>query len=1123
MRNKGYKDFIFVIFFCLVFACQKEEIALNKPLFERLDMEVTGITFVNNLRESAQQNVLTYEYYYNGAGLAIADFNQDELPDIYFVSNLEPNRFYLNQGNLSFKDVTKAVNLGGKRGFYTGVATVDINADGLLDLYVCKSGRFDNPDLRRNELYINQGIGKDNLPIFKESAKSYGLDIPAYSTQASFFDYDKDGDLDLFLINHEIDTYLDEDIAQLQKEPGELAGERLFRNDDGYFKDITYAAGLINNKLGYGLGIGVGDLNNDLWPDVYISNDYSGKDHLYINQQNGTFSEVVDSLTRHISFYSMGNDIGDINNDGWQDIVNLDMVAKDNYGIKTSMSAMNPAQFQRLVSLGLQHQYMFNTLLLNNGVSQPGQLPQFSDIGQMLGISNTDWSWAPLLFDFDNDGLKDLFISNGIKRNIRNNDAVKAIKEIDKQIAQVKSQVKKAAYFEQMLKLLPYHRKPNFFFLNKGDLHFDNISTALGIDTLPTASNGSAYADLDLDGDLDLVINNVGEPAMVFKNNSRETKAANYLQISLKGPKGNPFGIGTKVSLKYKDGIQIGEQFMVRGYLSAIEPILHFGLGSLDRVEELTVYWPNGKAQQMTNVKANQRLKLEYKETSTKILANSSKQAIFEDLSERLGIKHQHQENDFNDFARESLLPHKMSQIGPALAVGDLSGDGVSDFFIGGAKGQAATLYLQDQDGRMRQSLQSLWQEESQYEDVTAILLDADGDSDLDLIVGSGGNEAKPGHSSYQLRLYENKGEGKLIKNTTALPAIFESLGVIKEYDFDQDGDLDLFIGGRQIPGKYPYPANSYLLRNDSKTEKIKFVDITADAAPFLKAIGMVTDAIWLDVDNDERMDLITVGEWMTPKVFLNREDQFIDQTEAANFSDEVGWWNSIVGGDFDKDGDIDLVAGNIGLNYKYKTNRTEPFEVYANDFDENGSVDIVLGYHDGGDLFPLRGRECSSNQMPFIKVKFPTYDAFGKATLKEVYGEAQLKSSVHYRAQNFASTYFENDGNGKFVGTPLPNLAQISSINDMFVQDFNQDGYLDLLIAGNMYGSEVETPRSDASIGQLLRGNGQGDFKVIPAYESGLQIIGEVKHLKAFEWIGEEKRVILVAKNNDALQIIGY
>lgn len=1123
MKKPGQFGWLFIAL--SICACEQTpaDVADPHPLFELVPTQHTQVTFVNRLRESPSQNVLAYEYYYNGAGLAVGDLNGDQLPDLYFVSNLEPNALYLNQGNLQFKEVPQAGGAAGKRGFCTGVVMVDINRDGLLDIYVCQSGRFDNPELRRNALFVHQGLDQAGNPVFKEAAKDYGLDLSAYSSQASFFDYDKDGDLDMFLINHDIDTYSLSEISTRKTQQDGLSGVMLYRNDQDYFQDVTKAAGLENNRLGFGLGLAVGDLNQDHWPDVYVSHDYSGKDHLYINQQDGTFSEEIGGMTGHTSFYSMGNDIGDINNDGWQDIINLDMVAADNYGIKTSMSAMNPAQFDQLVAEGQHRQYMYNSLLLNNGSIHPDSLPYLSDVAMMCGVSSTDWSWAPLLFDFDNDGLKDLFITNGIKRNIRNNDAVKQVEKAKHMMATLSSPQQKAQLIQQMLNAFPYHRKPNRFFHNLGDISFEDIGPQLGMDTLPTASNGAVYADLDLDGDLDLVVNNVDQTAMIFQNYTQEQSPVHYIQCVATGPPSNPGGIGVEVSVYTPRGLQTASLYPSRGYLSSVEPMLHLGVGDVRILDSLIIRWPDGKTQRLTNVEANQRLTLEYAEADqhpnaipqrpTPLFSSST---IFQDAA------FLHQENVFDDYQRESLLPHKMSQMGPAVAVGDVNGDGLEDVFMGAAMGKESKLWMQQSSGAFTRDHNPLWRAEQRFEDVVAVWVDVEGDGDLDLIVGSGGNEATSGSAAYQLRVYANDGKGQFRRGADTNLPVRESLGVIKPCDWDGDGDQDLFVGGRQVPGAYPTPANSYLLENVSENGIVRFIDRTPDMAASLLACGMVTDAVWDDFDGDKQPDLLMVGEWMTPRLLRNKGNKFEDVTELAGLGDFSGWWFSLQAVDLDQDGDLDFVGGNVGLNYKYQTQIDQPFSIYARDFDQNGSLDIVLGYQEGSQAFPVRGRECSSNQMPFIKAKFPTYDAFGKATLTDIYGDNGLDSAIRYEATTFASMVFENNGNGSFSAYPLPRAAQVSSINGILARDIDQDGIIDLVVGGNLYGSEVETPRNDASIGLWLKGrltNGTYSCVAVPAYTSGLQLRGEVRDLVPILWKG--KSSILVSKNQHYLQLL--
>ncbi|WP_418603494.1 VCBS repeat-containing protein [Hwangdonia sp.] len=1100
IKPHHYTTLVIVFLSMFNFSCKKDsnketrqKEAPHLTLFSELPAHESGVNFINDIPESSAMNSMVYEYFYNGGGVAVGDINNDGLPDIYFTSNLKDNKLYLNKGDFKFEDVTDKAKVKGSFGWTTGVTMVDINADGWLDIYVCKSGKGKAKN-RQNELFINNKNG-----TFTESATQYGLNFSGYSTQASFFDFDKDGDLDMFLLNHNVSPINTNNPENFKNKEDEFVGDKLYRNDNGKFVDISKQAGIIGNPLGFGLGVSVGDLNQDGWPDIYVANDYIEHDYLYYKNGDGTFTESLKSSVKHIPNFSMGTDIADFNNDGLLDIMSLDMVAEDNYGIKTSMSGMNPEIFNHAVNNGFHYQYMFNALQMNLGDQN------FSEIAQLSGVSNTDWSWSPLFADFDNDGHKDLFVSNGLKRDFRNNDfrnhKLKRLEEAQK------NNEKMAAVIEELVKQTPQRKTRNYFFKNNGDLTFNKTSADWGI-TNATFSNGAAYADLDNDGDLDLVVNNIDEPATILKNNSNK----NYLQFQFKGNPKNPFGIGVRVEAKTKSGTQYLENYPTRGYQSAVEPMLHFGLNQLKSVESITVIWPDNKFQTLKDVSANQRLTINYNDAKPLGKFNKAPNTtLFTDVTNRLKLKHKHIENDHNDFINESLLPHKMSQFGPAVVVADINNDGLDDFYIGGSKGHSGTLYIQNKDEMFSVSNAETWDIDKSYEDVNAIFFDADNDGDLDLYVVSGGNEWQANSSMYQDRLYINT-NGNFKKSNTNLPKMYSSGSCVKPFDFDKDGDLDLFIGSRLKAQTYPFSDTSYLLENDNG----KFKDVTQQKAPKLSNIGMVTDAIWTDFDNDNQTDLIVVGEWMEISFFKNENGNFIRQENMLPNSS--GWWNSIKGADFDNDGDTDYIVGNLGLNYKYKASVKEPFEVFSTDFDDNGTNDIVLGYYNNQDLFPLRGRECSSNQMPFIKKKFPTYNDFGSAKLIDVYGKEKLEEALHLKASTFASVYLENLGNGQFNTMALPNQAQVSSINDILIDDFNNDGLKDILVAGNMYQSEIETTRNDASYGLLLINNGKNHFKPISALESGIAIKGMVKDLSTIQQ--KNTKSILVTINNDALVV---
>jgi hypothetical protein len=1077
-------------------------------LFTSLTSEHTGIDFTNAIRENPSSNSVVYQYVYNGGGVAVGDIDNDGYQDLYFVANLGENKLYRNLGtndtsntHLQFKDITDQARVRGTTGWSTGVTMADVNADGWLDLYVCKSGNRE-ASFRENLLFINNQNG-----TFTEAASDYGLNFSGYSTQAAFFDYDRDGDLDMYLLNHNIERINTNRPEDLKSKYNELSADILYQNMNGKFVDVSRKAGIIQNTIGFGLGVSISDLNQDGWPDIYIANDFFERDYMYINNRNGTFTESLLPRTKHISYFAMGSDAADINNDGWPDLMVLDMAAADNYRTKTSMSGMNPTNFNHFVKHGFHHQYMFNTLQLNQG----GQ--HFSEIAQLAGVSKTDWSWAPLLADFDNDGWKDLFITNGLKRDDRNNDFQQYRIRRLKQAKQNNESMD--AVLKDLIEKSPTRPAKNYFFSNNKDLTFTNQSNSW-IESTPSFSNGAAYADLDNDGDLDLVINNIDEKASILQNNSDQ----NYLQVEFKGPKKNVFGVGAKVKLLYKNNQQTQENFPTRGYQSAVSPLLTFGMAAVETVDQLRVIWPDGKSQVMTNIKSNQRIVLQYGQAVTPMgeTDQSTGRYLFNDITRKSQIQHNHQESIFNDFKRESLLPHKLSQLGPAIAVGDVNQDGLEDFFIGGAKGFIGALYMQKENHSFIKSKNDAWKGDQGFEDVAGAFFDADEDGDLDLYIVSGSNEYEVNDTRLQDRLYLNDGSGQFSKSGQALPTMLTSGACVSAMDYDQDGDLDLFVGGRQVPGKYPFPANSYVLNNQGG----KFIDVTKTVAPDLVSPGMVTDAVWTDFNGDDYVDLIIVGEWMHISFYQNNNGKLnkiaspiVDQKDHM-----TGWWSSIASADLDGDGDLDYVVGNLGLNYKYHASPTAPFEIYCADFDESGSLDIVLGYYENGSLFPLRGRECSSNQMPFIKQKFPSYHDFGSANLTEVYGEEKLKQALHLNAQTFSSIILENI-NGQFKMHQLPNEAQLSSINGILIRDFNGDGHEDIIVAGNMHQAEVETPRNDASVGLFLKGNGNMSFEAVPPFRSNLFLDGDVKGLKLISLSGSDQPGILVANNNAAVQLI--
>ena len=1064
----------------------------NFKLFTKLSSEATGVGFKNPIREDNHVNYIAYEYLYNGGGIATVDVNNDGLLDLFFTANMSPNRLYINKGDLKFEDITKTAGVNAGGDWCTGVTVADVNNDGFMDIYVCRSGWFKEDAPKKNLLFINNG----DL-TFTEKANEYGLDDAGHSIQVSFFDYDKDGDLDMYLSNHpeKFTMSMQEYKANRQKQP-KGTSDKLYRNDGNKFTDVSAKAGIKN--YGWGLGLLVTDYNKDGWPDIYLSNDYQCEDFLYRNNKNGTFTDVGKKAMKHTAQSSMGVDIADINNDTWPDIMALDMLAEDNQRQKTNMASMNPEIFWTYINLGFGYQYMRNSLQLNNGNGT------FSEIAQMANVSNTDWSWAALLADYDNDGYRDLFVTNGYKRDV-----------LDKDFVNKKKKILDAAggsmTFTEYEKYVPSTKLNNYIYQNNGNLTFAKKSHQWGVGEA-AHSNGAVYADLDNDGDLDLVVNNIDQEAFIYKNNSDGKN--NYLRLNLKGNAKNPNGLGTKVQITYNSGLkQYAEMTQTRGFQSACEPYIHFGLGNVNKIDKLQVIWPNDKTQTLNNVKVNQILTLNIADAKNTYKYNQPGPSLFKEVAKEKGINFKHQEKDYNDYEREVLLPHKLSELGPALAVADVNGDGLEDFFVGGASGYVGELFVQQKNGKFSKGNSSFLNADKTCEDVGAAFFDADGDKDMDLYVASGSNEIDLNNPAMQDRLYLNDGSGKFTKGKDNLPKMPSSTACVSAGDYDKDGDIDLFVGGRVLPGKYPFPPTGYLLQNDGKA---KFTDVTAQTEG-LQEIGMVTDALWTDFDKDGDEDLILVGEWMPITVYKNDNGKLSNQTQNLGLEKTNGWWNCISAADFDKDGDTDYVLGNLGLNSKNKATLNEPFEVYSTDFDNNGKNDIVLGYYNSGTLYPVRGRQCSSEQIPDIANKFPTYLAFGTSDLEQVYGKEALAKALHYQAYNMATSYLEND-NGNLKLSSLPNELQIAPTNAIASGDFDGDGNMDILTVGNQYPVEVETGRYDAHIGLMLKGNGKGNFTPVPVTQSGFFVEGDARRMQTILIGANKKPHFLVARNRDGL-----
>ena len=1060
----------------------EERLLLFRPLFA----EQSGVAFANTIVEDDTFNMVDFFYVYNGGGVAIGDINNDSLPDLFFTGNMVDDRLYLNTGpgaaSFGFQDISQAAGVQ-SAGWSTGVTMVDINADGWLDIYVSRSGNYP-AERRRNQLWINNGIDQTTqLPTFTEAAQDYGIADTSYTTQAAFFDYDRDGDLDLYLLNHTNAVRNPNEVRPRVSDGSGPANDRLYRNNgDSSFTDVTLNAGIRYDGLG--LGVSISDINEDGWPDIFVTNDFIAHDYLYINQQNGQFVEASASYFGHMSHFSMGHDVADINNDGLHDIVTADMLPPDHYHRKKMAGPMNYNLFARTQKEGYLPQYMRNTVQLNRGHVQEHPLG-FAEIGQLLNLHATDWSWAPLLADFNNDGWRDLFITNGYLRDITDLDFVNYTAQLGGTIT--------ADSLDDVLKdqarRMPSIALSNRVFANQGGLRFTDATQAWGIEQ-PSLSNGAAYGDLDRDGDLDLVINTITAPALIYENQADRRPDGNFLSVDLRGDSLNLGALGAKVWV-YAAGLPlVAEQSVTRGYQSSVEPTLHFGLGAVDTIDSLVVRWPNGTTSRQKKVSANQRLTVYQQDAELLPVADYSFQPWFAEVSEKLKINYQHVDPEYNDFSRQYLLPHKLSEQGPGIAVGDMNGDEREDFFIGGAYNHAGALFFQDQNGTFRRKFLTHSEAEKSAEDQGTLLFDYDGDADLDLYVASGSNEHYPDSKYYQDRLYTNDGRGNFTLASGVLPLLRSSSSCVRAADFDQDGDLDLLVGTRAEPLKYPLPANSYLLVN----EKGRFTDRTDELASGLRKIGMVKDALWTDFDGDRDADLIVVGEFMPIQFFENSNGTLKNVSNQTGLAYTSGWWNSINSGDFDQDGDLDYVVGNLGKNTPYPATPTEPLTIYAADLDQNGFVDPVITYFDDHREYPVPARDDLIRQVPALKKKFPNYERYATADVSAILSPTDRGRAYVAKAFRLATGYLENLGGGRFRLTDLPWPAQLAPVYGMLVQDFDSDGHLDVLLSGNDFGAEVVNGRYDASVGTLLRGDGKGKFAALPFRESGLFINGNAR-----------------------------
>lgn len=1092
-----------VMLVLLAVSCDKGTKNSNKPsgpaLFEKIDPSKSGISFTNSINNTRELNYMNFIYLYISGGVGVADFNKDGLPDLYFGATMGPNKLYLNKGNFQFEDISEKAGITAPDGIKTGVTIVDINADGWPDIYQCRTGP--TPEKRGNLLFINN---QDNT--FTEKAAEYGIDAHCPSTQATFFDYDKDGDLDMYLLNHRTD-FGNVTQVRLKEENGKrvrmttpedaYSSDRLYRNDgNGKFTDVSKAAGI--NNYAFGLSVNVFDANLDGYPDLYVANDYIEPDMLYINNKNGTFTDHINDYMRHFSHFSMGADIADINNDGLLDLFVLDMANPTNYKEKTNATAMTNARYYTLLQYGYGEQMMRNMLQLNNGNGT------YSDIACLSGVYATDWSWAPLMVDFDNDGWQDMFVSNGFRAEVQNLDYAQFT--TDSTLRADGGKFRDTLAHIQQTPKVPIS---NFMYRNKGDLTFEDVTQAWGLGE-KTFSNGAVYADLDNDGDQDIIVVRCEEPAAVFKNKSVETKTGNYLQVNLEGAPKNPTGAGSFVRIQAGGQEQVRYAQPVRGFVSTSTDILQFGLGKTATVDHLAIQWPDGKVQKLENIAANQRLVLKYSDArpgSSILKEPAAGSPVFADASAQSGLNFEHRENKFFDFDRERLLPHRYSNLGPALAVGDVNNDGLDDFYEGGGFGAARYLCIQNQAGKFTPHAE-YFTADSLREDIAALFFDADGDKDLDLYVVSGGNEAPLNSVYYQDRLYLNDGKGNFKSAPDNLPQTTESGSAVAVNDYDKDVDLDLFVGGRVVPGNFPKTPFSYVFRNDGG----KFTDVTSSVAPEFGKIGMVTDIVFADLDKDGTDEMIVPGEWMAIEVFKNQGGKFVRTTANYGLDQYKGWWNTLAVADFDGDGDLDLVAGNEGLNTRYRASQSEPMHLYAKDFDANGSMDPLMSWYWDGVEVPVALRDPLLKQLPILKKKFVKYDPYGRAKITDLFPLETLKSGIVLEVNELRNCYFENN-NGKFTARPLPNEAQEAPVKSIIVRDFNGDKIPDLLVAGNDYGPAVEINRYDAGNGALFLNDGKGNFHFVPNRDCGFWASGEVRHLDLVK-MARGKQGVVVANN---------
>ena len=1108
----SFTFFTAIIFFV---SCGQQQ---KKTLFTQLQSNESGIHFSNEIFDNDTSYSFINEFGYMGGGIGIGDFNSDGLKDIYFSGNQVSSRLYINKGNNRFDDITEKAGVG-TNVWATGVSIVDVNSDGYDDIYVCVFGK-DLVHREKNLLFINQ-----HDLTFKEQAEEYGLANTDYSTQAVFFDYDKDGDLDMYLANYLLSDRNANTIYPRDHSGFSPANDRLYRNDGDssgrehpFFSDVTLQAGI--KEDGYGLGLSASDFNNDGWPDIYVANDFVSNDELWLNNQNGTFTNCISQSLQHQSYSSMGADAADINNDGLTDIVTLDMLPEYNERKKTSFSFMNYERYQAEREAGYEPEFMRNMLQLNNGnySGSESSIPFFSEIGQLAGIQSTDWSWSVLLADFNNDGWKDMHVTNGIGRDFINADFLEFSNEI---FNNNQSRKEQQDAIRKRLASLKHVELTNYLYLNQHDLTFADLSKRAGIDE-PSMSNGAAYADIDNDGDLDLIVNNINKEAYVFINNTFQKEKpsdAHYLAVDLSGDSLNRKGFGAKIFIYIDNGLQVQEQYPIRGYFSSVDQRLFFGLGKHDHVDSLIVIWPNNKKQSITHIAADSAITLFLKNALDDLpIKRIQDSGLFTDITSSLGIAYKHHENIFNDFVVQRLLPQKYSQLGPFITTGDINNDGRTDFFIGGSFNFSGKIFTQQSNSSFisKTLIDSIKMEE----DMDCILFDADNDGDNDLLITNGDVQYEESAEYYRPRLYLNDGKGNFSLQKNAIPASVKTIaGCVATGDYDGDGDPDVFIGGR-VTKNYPASPRSFVLQNN----KGIFADVTESINPVLKNPGMVTSAVWTDFDNDKQPDLVIAGEWMAVRFFKNSNGKLKEITEQTGLTSNNGMWRSLIAADYDKDGDVDLIAGNLGLNCEYHVSVTEPMQLFALDMDGNGSIDPVFLYYikdnDGKKhLFPGLSRTTLASQVPAIKKRFLLHQDYAHASAEDIFKGKPRKDILLLHCDETSSCYFENIGNGKFIKHVLPVETQFAPVNAIICEDFDNDGFKDLLLAGNEYQTEVMTGRYDASYGCFLKGNSNKQFIPVPLVQSGFLLRGDVKDMCLLE-TSNGKKMVLAAVNNDSLRV---